>query len=58
MVTIITSECVKCPHGTLDDSVKSRVKVHCDYKNKDYYYGQYVPCDYSSGRRKKGKDEK
>lgn len=46
MATIITSECVKCPHGTLDDSIKSRVKVHCDYKNKDYYYGQYIPCDF------------
>lgn len=55
MATIITSECVKCPHGTLNDSIKSRVKIHCDYKNKDYYYGQYVPCDYSSGRRKKEK---
>lgn len=58
MATIVTSECVKCTHETLDDSVKSRVKIHCDYKDKDYYYGQYVSCDYSSGRRKKGKDEK
>lgn len=55
MSTIITSECDKCPHGTLDDSVKSKLKIYCDYKDKYYYYGQYVPCDLKNkGKRKKG----
>lgn len=53
MATIVTSECVNCPHGTVDYSNKARVKVHCEYKNKDYYYGQYVPCDYSGRKKKK-----
>ena len=44
--TIITTECIKCKHGTLDNSDKSKLKIHCSYKNKDYYYGQCVPCDF------------
>ena len=35
MKMINTSECEKCKHGTVDDTNKARVKVHCDIKNKD-----------------------
>lgn len=52
MTTIITSECIKCPHGTLNNSDKAKVTIHCDYKNKDYYYGQYVTCDYPTKVKK------
>lgn len=30
MKMINTSECEKCKHGTVDDTNKARVKVHCD----------------------------
>lgn len=53
MTTIITSECVNCQYGTLDDTDKSKVKIHCDYKDKDYYYGQYVPCDVDNKNKRK-----
>ena len=53
MATIITSECVNCPHGTMDNSNKAKVTIHYDYKDKDYYYGQCVPCDYSGHKKKK-----
>ena len=32
-------------HGTVDDTNKARVKVHCDIKNKDYIYGACIPCE-------------
>ena len=42
---IITSECEFCIYGTVDDSDKAKVKVYCSYKDKTYYYGQYISCD-------------
>ena len=42
---IITSECEFCRYGTVDDSNKARVMVHCDYRDKIYYFGQCVPCE-------------
>lgn len=56
MATVTTSECKNCPHCTIKDKDKSKVKIFCDYKNKEYFYGQYVPCDYlSGGSRKRGR---
>ena len=45
MKMILTSQCEECKYGTIDDSDKARVKVHCSYKNKTYYYGACIPCD-------------
>lgn len=42
---IITSICEKCKFGTVDDSNKARVKVFCSYKEREYHFGQCVPCD-------------
>lgn len=52
MQMIITSECENCIYATIDDSDKSKVKIHCDYKYKDYYYGQCIPCDHKSDKKK------
>lgn len=46
MKMINTSECEECRFGTVDDSNKARVVVYCNYKNKKYYYGQCIPCEY------------
>ena len=51
---IITSECEFCQYGTIDDTDKARVMVHCDYRDKEYYFGQCVPCD---DMKKKEKDD-
>ena len=42
---ILTSECEKCVHGTVDDSNKAKIKVYCNVRDKMYYYGQCIPCD-------------
>ncbi len=43
---IITSECEKCIQLTINEEDKARVKVYCDIKNKTYYWGQCIPCEY------------
>ena len=48
---ILTSECETCRYGSIDDSDKARVKVACSYKEKTYYYGQGVPCEYHEKRK-------
>lgn len=42
---IITSECEQCRHGIINDENRARIKVICTFKNKEYYYGQCIPCD-------------
>ena len=42
---IITSQCEKCIYGTLDETNKARIKVHCAARDKTYCYGQCIPCD-------------
>ncbi len=45
MNMIITSECEKCVYGIIDESNKACIKVKCTRKDKEYYYGQCIPCD-------------
>ena len=45
MNMILTSECESCKYGTIDESNKARIKVTCAYKNKEYHYGQCIPCE-------------
>ena len=47
---ICTSECVKCIHSDLNEDIIFP-KFHCFAKNKDYIYGQYVPCDFKELRK-------
>ena len=42
---ICTNECAKCKYGTINDKNKARIKVYCDRKHKEYWYGQMIPCD-------------
>lgn len=56
MSMILTSECEQCDFGVIDDSNKSCIKVRCTDKNKEYYYGQYVPCDSMKKRRSNEQD--
>ena len=45
MNMIITSECEECRYGSIDDTNKARVMVHCSYRDKYYFYGQCIPCE-------------
>lgn len=47
---IITSECEQCPQSIIDDEDKARVTVYCKIKNKAYYWGQSIPCDYKESK--------
>lgn len=51
MKMINTSECESCKYSTIDDTNKSRVKVHCSLREKTYYYGQCIPCEDKENRR-------
>ena len=42
---ICTDVCQTCVHSNLNEETVNN-KFHCDAKNKDYFYGQYVPCDF------------
>lgn len=48
---IITSECEECIYGIVNDDSKARIKIKCLKKNKEYYYGQCIPCDFKVKRR-------
>ena len=56
MGMILTSECEECIYGIIDDSNKARIKVKCTYKSKEYYYGQCVPCENKSKRKKENSE--
>ncbi len=58
MKMILTSECEGCEYGTVDDSNKARIKVRCGFRNKEYHYGQCVPCDSKKKRRESAYDGK
>lgn len=45
MKMILTSECEECDNGIIDDSNKAKIKVFCKDKDKEYYYGQCIPCE-------------
>ena len=46
MQMVITSECEKCIHSIMDETDKAKIKIYCKIKNKSYYFGQCVPCEY------------
>lgn len=46
MATILSTKCEHCAYGSINELNKARIKIKCSMKNKEYYYGQYIPCDY------------
>lgn len=45
---INTSECEECRYGTLHEEDKARIKIYCSLREKEYWYGQCIPCDNKS----------
>lgn len=43
MKMISTSECIECENGSISNN--NSQKVHCSLKNKEYFYGQKIPCE-------------
>ena len=54
MSMIITAECEQCVYGELFKVGKIE-KVRCLYKEKEYYYGQCIPCEHK--QKKRGESE-
>lgn len=50
---IITSECEQCSQSVINDEDKARVMVYCRVKDKTYYWGQCIPCDYKEDKKEK-----
>ena len=50
MPMIITAECEGCVHGEIFKVGKIE-KVRCLYKEKEYYYGQCIPCEHRQKKR-------
>ena len=48
---IITSECEQCIHSVINEGNKARVKVYLKVKDKTYYWGQCIPCEYKEKRK-------
>ena len=48
---IITSECEQCIHSVIKEEDKARVTVYCRVKDKTYYWGQCIPCEYKEKRK-------
>ncbi len=48
---IITSECEQCIHSTINEENKARIKIYCSMKDKTYYWGQCIPCDYKEVKK-------
>lgn len=51
---ILTSECEQCIHSIISEENKAKVKVYCSSKDKTYYWGQCIPCDYREVKQKGG----
>lgn len=47
---ICTSKCADCVHSDIDKE-NIKIKFHCDAKDKDYSYGQYVFCELMECRK-------
>lgn len=48
---ILTSECEHCMNSLINDEDKAKVTVYCKVKDKTYYWGQCIPCEYKENRK-------
>lgn len=50
---IITSECEQCIHSIINEEDKAKITIYCKQKDKTYYWGQCIPCDYKENKSKR-----
>ncbi len=44
-VIIAGVDCDDCIYSTIDDTDKARIKVYCDARDKQYWWGQSIQCE-------------
>lgn len=42
---IAGKDCAECIYANIDESDKAKLTTYCAYKNKNYIWGQCIPCD-------------
>lgn len=42
---IAGKDCEKCEYCTMYQDERDRLKVYCDAKDREYYYGARIPCE-------------
>ncbi len=45
MEVITTDQCETCINGDIIEESKARIYVHCEIKDKTYFFGQCIACD-------------
>lgn len=48
VLIIAGKDCENCRHGNVIEHSKKLIKVYCTIKDKEYYYGQCIPCENKS----------
>lgn len=43
---IVTSKCETCKYGSINFDDKPKMPIWCSYKERQYVYGQRIPCGY------------
>lgn len=55
---IAGKECEKCEYGILYQDNRNRLKVYCDRKDREYFYGARIPCeDFSANESDSNENE-
>lgn len=44
-------DCEECEYCIINDDDKAKIKVKCKYREKEYYWGQCIPCEDKRKRR-------
>ena len=44
-IIIAGKDCENCVYASIDETDKSRIRVYCDARDKQYYWGQNIQCD-------------
>lgn len=42
---IAGSDCDDCIYSTIFEDDKDRLKIYCEKKDREYYYGARIPCE-------------
>ena len=42
---IVGKKCENCQYSDIDDTNKAMIIVHCRARDKNYYWGQCIPCE-------------
>lgn len=53
---INTSACEFCSYGTIDETNKAKILVHCSLKDKTYIYGQNISCEPTERKKEENND--